>query len=716
MAPEQLEGKEADARSDLWALGCVLYEMATGHRAFDGRSQASLISSIMSSEPPPIAKLAPLAPAGLDRLVRTCLAKDPDERAQTAHDVKLQLQAIAEDGSGAGLPASATGAATPSKRRERLAWSLMAVSLLAAVGVGLAPRWFARLPAAAPAGHWNLVLPDAAPLDFFAPSLYGEGQPALAISRDGGRLAYVARQNGAARLLFRRVDEADWHPLAGTEGASQPFFSPDGEWIGFFADDEMKKVAVAGGMPLTIARVLAPRGAAWAKDGRIFFCSRVVNPIGLCSVPASGGNPTLIAGGLSDLYWPSLLPGEHWILGSSGGRRLLLFSLDEKRVLTLGDSGPVPAESTDTANLLTGTYPRYVRSGHLVYLVGNTLMALPFDPERRRVLGPPAPVVQDVRRESWNGGGQYDLGDDGTLVFAPGADAARSVLVWADRTGRVTDTLSVPAGDHFNIFASNDGHRVALATNLPTGQQTLSILDVQRGLLREIPTSGVARFTAWWPDGERAVVYLGSQSAAAVARPGQARGAWRVPVEGTGTRDSLLEQGCLIRDVSRDERYFAVTRFGDSSGVWLVTGEGRQKTLLKPDAWWPVFSPDGRWLAFGSDDGLQISAVPPDGRLQTVGPVSADEPEWSPRGDELYYRDGMRWMVMTVSTHNGLTVGKPRLLFEGRFLNVWAKSYDVGPDGRFLLLAGPPEETVNHLDVVTGFLAELRKLAPPATK
>src|SRR5262245_55037617 len=432
MAPEQLEGKEADARSDLWALGCVVYEMATGHRAFEGRSQASLISSIMSSDPPPIAQLAPLAPAGLDRLVRTCLAKDPDERAQTAHDVKLQLQGIAEEGPVAGLPASVTGAATPRPGRVRLAWSLMAVALLATVGVALAPRWFAHVPAASAVGHWNLVLPDAAPLDFFAPSLFGEGQPALTISHDGGRLAYVGRQNGTARLFFRRVDEADWHPLAGTEGASQPFFSPDGEWIGFFADDDMKKVAVAGGTPLTIARVSAPRGAVWAKDGRVFFSSRG-NLTGFFSVPASGGNPAPYAGAPSDLYWPSLLPGEHWVLGSSGGRRLMLFSLDEKKVLTLGVNGPIPDESTDTANLLTGTLPRYVRIGHLVYLVGNSLMALPFYPERRRVLGPPTPVVQEVRREGWNGAGQYDVGEDGTLVFAPGADGARSVPVWADR-------------------------------------------------------------------------------------------------------------------------------------------------------------------------------------------------------------------------------------------------------------------------------------------
>ena len=407
------------------------------------------------------------------------------------------------------------------------------------------------------------------------------------------------------------------------------------------------------------------------------------------------------------------------MVGSSRDRRLLLYSLGDRRVLALGANGSVPAESADTANLFTGSYPRYVPGGHLVYLVGNTLMAVPFDPKRLRVLGPPAPVLQDVRREGWEGPGQYGFAEDGTLVFAPGTDAAKSVLVWADRMGRVTDTLPVPPGDYFNIYASGDGLRVALATNQPTGQQTVSILDVQRGLLRELRSDVATRFTAWWPDGERAVVHLGPLFLAApnqAGLTGRGGGAWRVSTDGAGSRDSLLEPGWMIMDVSRDLKYFAVRRLGDSTGAWLVAADGKQRQFLQPDAGWPIFSPDGRWLAFISPEGLQITTVPADGRLQTVGPGTADEPEWSPRGDELYYRDGKRWMVMTVSTRDGLTVGKPRLLFEGRYLNVADKSYDVGPDGRFLLLLGPPEETVDHLDVVTGFLAEIQRLAPPGRK
>ncbi|HEY6108185.1 MAG TPA: protein kinase [Gemmatimonadales bacterium] len=715
MSPEQAMGeREITARSDVYALACVLYELLTGDPPFTGSTAQAIVARVLTETPRSITAQRHTIPPHVEAAVLTALEKLPADRFASAAEFAAALASPSYTRSRDASRAAVSSAARWWRRAALGAATALVVCAALAVW---ALRRSGRAPAT-PVRHWNIVLPDSTPLDFFAPSLFGEGQPALAIARDGTRIAYVVRYGGTTSLYFRQLDEAVSHPLAGTDGASQPFFSPDGEWIGFFAGGELKKVAVAGGTPLTITRAEAPRGATWTTDGRVIF-SDFATP-GISFVSASGGNRSQLPGPQRNsagppesrptLFWPSLLPGEQWVLGSSNERRLVLWSLKDGRGLVLGVNGLVPLESSDTANLLVGSYPRYVRCGHLLYLVGNTLMALPFDPEHLRVLGPPAPVIQELRRESWDAAGQYDIAADGTLLFARGADASKSVPVWVDHTGRVTDTLPVPPGDYFNIFASNNGKRIELSSYQHSGEQTASILDVDRGLTQTLHVADFVTFASWWPDGEHASLYLGPSAALE-------RGiTWRVPISGTGNRDSLLGPGWMVRDVSRDLRYLSVLRFGDSSGVWLASADGKQRQFIYPNGWWSVFSPDSRWLAFPSNEGLKISAVPPTGSLQTVAPASADEPEWSPHGDELYYRDGKRWMVMAVSTRGGLTVGRPRLLFEGRYLNVWSKSYDVGPDGRFLLLLGPPEETVGHLDVVTGFFAELRRLAPAGIK
>ena len=335
-------------------------------------------------------------------------------------------------------------------------------------------------------------------------------------------------------------------------------------------------------------------------------------------------------------------------------------------------------------------------------------MRRPRRASRQRRGSPEGEEIGASRLEGWDGAGQYDVAADGTLLFAAGADAAKSVPVWVERSGRVADSLRVPQGDYFNIYVSGNGRWVALSSYQPTGEQTLSILDVDRRLFQELKLGAPFRFGAWWPGGDRAVITL---------RPGSDRGGvWRIPLDGAGSRDSLFGQGWVVTDVSRDSTYFGIRRYGDTTGSYLMSRDGQKRDFLGLGSSWTVFSPDGRWLAFADPGGLKVAAVPFTGGLQTVAPGSADEPEWSPRGDELYYRDGKRWMAMTVSTVGGLTVGKPRLLLEGRYLNVREKSYDVGPDGRFLLLLGPPEETTRHLDVVTGFAAELRRLAPRSDK
>jgi eukaryotic-like serine/threonine-protein kinase len=700
MSPEQAMGeREITARSDVYALGCVLYELLTGDPPFTGSTAQAIVARVLTETPRPITAQRHTIPPHVESAVLTALEKLPADRFASAAEFAA---ALASPGYARAI-AGPGGAASSVRRWRRTALGAVA-ALVVCAALALWTLKRSGNATATPVRRWNIVLPDSAPLDYFAPSLFGEGQPALAISRAGDRIAFVARIGSNCLLYYRRLDESVSHPLPGTEGAAQPFFSPDGEWIGFFAGGELKKVALAGGDPVVVTRVRAPRGGMWTTDERILIAELDAFP--LASVPAAGGSPAaLLPSSNHRPFWPSLLPGGEWVLGSTQNRRLVLWSLKDRRGLAIGTAGLVPLESADTASLLTGSYPRYVASGHLLYLVGNTLMAVPFDAQRLRLMGLPTPVVQAVRRESWSGGGQYDVAADGTLLFAGGSDAGRSVPVWVDRAGRVRDSLPVPPGDYYNIFVSGTGRRVALSSYQPTGEQTLSILDVERGLLQELNVGAAMRFGAWWPGGTSAVITL---------RPEQDGGSvWRIPVDGAGPRDSLFARGWVVMDVSPDSAFITIRSFGDTSGAFVMSRDGKTRSFLGADIYWTVFSPDGRWVAMITPEGLKVAGVPFTGNMLTVAPASADEPEWSPRGDELYYREGSRWMAMTVSkSGGGLSVGKPRVLFQGRYLNVRDKSYDVGPDGRFLLLLGPPEETTGRLDVVTDFFDALRRLAP----
>ncbi len=473
MSPEQATAeKEITGRSDIYSLGSVLYEMLTGDPPHTGASAQQIIMKIVTEDAEPVTKLRRAVPPNVAAAVAKALEKLPADRFESARSFAEALTNPAytrQRDSGA--------VASPAAGWWRRAALAAGAALVACAALAVWALGRAATPAATPVRHWNLVLPDSAPLDYFAPSLYGEGQPALAIARSGDRIAYIARRGRTSVLTYRRLDESTPQVLAGTEGASQPFFSPEGEWIGFFAGGALKKVAVAGGSPVVIARVGAARGAVWAADGHILFADQDARQVQ--SVPASGGAPSNRFSAQDRLYWPSLLPGEQWVLGSSDGRQLVLWSLKEGRELAVGTGGLVPVESSDTANLLTGTYPRYVASGHLVYLVGNTLMALPFDAKRLRVMGPPAPVMQAVRREGWDAAGQYDVAADGTLLFAAGIDAAKSIPVWVERSGRMADSLPIPPGDYYNINVSGDGRRVC-AGELPADGGA-DALDPRRG-------------------------------------------------------------------------------------------------------------------------------------------------------------------------------------------------------------------------------------------
>ncbi|MEO5616253.1 MAG: protein kinase, partial [Candidatus Eisenbacteria bacterium] len=416
MAPEQLEGKEADARTDLWSLGCVLYEMATGRRAFAGASQASLISSIMKDEPSPIAQLAPLAPQGLDRVVRACLVKDPDERIQTAHDVRLQIDWLRE----AGSSASTVAPALPARRgvAQPILLALAALALVAAGVVG--GRWLgpsdpisplARLVVEAPTGY----SPATEPVQ-------------NAISPDGRMLVFVATDSsGIGRLWVRALDTLAPRMVPGVENPLMPFWSPDSRRIGFWADGQMRKASITGGSPETVCDAADPRGATWNREGVIVFAPNATGP--LYRVSENGGEPVAVtrvdsASGESAHRFPCFLPdGRHFLYATLPPRK----GLFPIRVGSLGSLESKPVLNADTA-------PVYADPGFLVYTRGVSIVAQRFDAGRAKLAGDPVVLSEAPIQSNFDSGPRATSSGNGILVLTE-SGLPNTQVSWLDRNG-----------------------------------------------------------------------------------------------------------------------------------------------------------------------------------------------------------------------------------------------------------------------------------------
>ncbi len=526
MAPEQLEGEAADARTDIFALGALLYEMATGQRAFQGANKTTLIAAIVSSQPSPVSSVLATTPPALDHVIRRCLEKDPEDRWQSAQDVASELHWIGEAGSQAGSPVAVT---LKRKTRERLAWATAAIGLLAAVGASIA-LWATREPPRE-VMRFPVLLPEGQSLVF-------DAFPAVALSPDGRRqIAVVAGEDGRPQLAIKQIDQLDARLLPGTEHARAPFFSPDAEWVAFFTESGLYKIAVAGGPPVVVASGTfgQTRGGAWLADGTIVFTPRAAG--GLQRVPENGGEAEVLttpdaARSERTHRWPAALPGG----------RAILFTSDTTESTEYYDDARIEAVSIATGErkvvIEQSSRAEYLSTGHLVFARGGSLFAVPFDAEQLEVRGSTALVLQEVATDVASGAAHFSVSSEGSVLYVRG-DVASSFNqpVRVDREGNEED-LGVPPGRHFGLSLAPDERRLALVEGGGAGTDVW-VADLERGTFSRLTFENTATEPVWSPDGTR-IAY-------AALPPQTSRfDVFRRPADGSGAAEVLWSDAASI--------------------------------------------------------------------------------------------------------------------------------------------------------------------------
>lgn len=662
MSPEQLESKDVDARSDLFSFGCVFYEMLSGKRAFQGDNAASVIAAILQREPPRL----PVSPA-LDRVIRTCLAKNPDQRFQDALDLKRSL---------------AWALKQPIRSRARAAmpwWIAVAAALLVSAGLGWSISHYRRTPADERSFRFEINPPEHGQF------VVAAGSGGIALSPDGKMAAYVASTSGKTQLWVRPLDSTAARPLPGTEGAYSPFWSPDGQSIAFFAEGTLRRLDLSGGAPSSICEVVAGRGGAWSSDGRIIFAS-----LGgaLQQVPASGGTPAALTmldrtKGEVAHAWPQMLPGGHFLYFVQGPDSSGIYAASLAK-----PQEPVQLLRTETDALYA--------SGYLLWMRGGTLVAQEFDPMQLKLGGEPHLLGDPVGQSPLTGRMNIAASNNGLLLYASGG---LNQLSWFDQAGKRVGNVGEPS-DYFIFRISPDGHRVAAASGNPP-RSDLWLLDIQRSIASRFTFNESAAEPVWSPDG-RVIVFRSGNSLA------------RKEANEAGGEQRLTESASLQlpTDWSRNGRFILFHEINPETktDIWVlpVTAAGTVVDKPRPYIRTPFreseaqFLPeaDPRWVAYQSDESGQyevyVQTFPePHSKVQ-ISTGGGRFPRWGPGGREIFYVSPDD-KLMAVSVRVGadsVQPSAPRELFPLPTPAVNFIPYDVSFDGQRFLVEAPPAQAL----------------------
>jgi eukaryotic-like serine/threonine-protein kinase len=707
MSPEQLRGQKVDHRSDIFSFGAILYEMLSGRRAFHGESAADTMSAILKEDPPQLSGTNHNISPGLERLVNHCLEKNPEARFHSANDLAFALEAI----SGAAPVSSQTMTAiTPSfagagiiKYLPWIAAGVLLVALLAVLPYAIA--YFRNPPARPNVVRAMIPPPENAHLLYFNQ---------MAVSPDGQRLAFVAiGANGAASIWLRSLAAASAQPLAGTEAASFPFWSPDGRFIGFFAQGKLKKIDAAGGPAQTICNAPSGRGATWNRDGVIVFAPDVFSS--LYRVPAAGGAPTPLPLDKSPKEqvqrYPYFLPDGHHFIYRAG--RSGAYTRDEGNGIYLGS-----LDSSESKLILPAdTYAVYA-AGHLLFWRDGSLMAQPFDVHSLQLSGDAVPVAEQVQMNLAEVRACFSVSENGVLIFQSGTRGAQTPLFWFDRDGK-RDAKQSEAVYGASPHISPDGQKIAVM-----------LFDVQIGStdiwLYDSNLTRKTRFTfdpgfdnnpVWSPDG-RSLVFNSDR------RTRLKYDLYLKDASGARNEELLFESDEYKRPTSwsRDGRFISyVVGDGPTSkgDIWILPLEGERKPfplIQTPqiDEERARFSPDGRFVAYDSDESgkrqVYVTPFPGPGGKQQVSTDGGEDAVWRGDGRELFFISEGKMMTAEVKPNgSGLDIGNARLLFDAVTGFGPGTHYDVTPDGKRFIIAAIGEGGAAPMNLVINWTADLKQ-------